>query len=190
MTAGAPVETPVPLSAADCAAVAVVPPETFSEAVRAPVASGLNVTVSEHDAPAARFTGQLLVAGKSPGLAPLYEMNSLSEAEPLLEIFTVWPALEDNRFTLPNARDAGLTVNDKVPPEPLPESGTVCGEPVALSLTLSVAVRSPSAAGVKITEMVQFAPAVTLVPQLLVCEKSPGSAPVRETATEVRAAVP
>ena len=52
------------------------------------------------------------------------------------------------------------------------------GLPAALSLTESVAVRAAATVGVKVTLMVQFAPAATLVPQVLVCAKSPGLAPV------------
>jgi hypothetical protein len=47
-----------------------------------------------------------------------------------------------------------------------------------LSAIESVARRLPVAAGVNVTPIVQEAPAVRLVPQLLVCEKSPGLAPV------------
>jgi hypothetical protein len=46
-----------------------------------------------------------------------------------------------------------------------------------LSLTESIAVRAAATVGVKVTLMVQFAPAATLVPQVLVCAKSPGLAP-------------
>jgi len=38
---------------------------------------------------------------------------------------------------------------------------------------LRVPVRVPPAAGLKVTEMVQLAPALTLLPQVLVWEKSP-----------------
>src|SRR5207244_1977590 len=42
----------------------------------------------------------------------------------------------------------------------------------------SVAVRAAATVGVKVTLMLHFAPAATLVPQVLVCAKSPGLAPV------------
>jgi len=57
--------------------------------------------------------------------------------------------------------------------EPVPLSATVCGEPVALSLMVSVPVRVPPAVGVKVTETVQLPPAAKLVPQVLVSVKSP-----------------
>jgi hypothetical protein len=52
---------------------------------------------------------------------------------------------------------------------PVPLRDTVCGLPEALSAILIEAARVPEAAGVKVTLMLQFAPAATLVPQLLVC---------------------
>ena len=52
--------------------------------------------------------------------------------------------------------------------EPVPERLRVCGLPVALSATLRVALRVPVAAGLKVTLIVQLAPAATLDPQVLV----------------------
>jgi hypothetical protein len=49
-------------------------------------------------------------------------------------------------------------------------SGTSCGLPEALSATLTFAVRVPFLVGVKVTVIVQFAPAATDFPQLFVCE--------------------
>jgi hypothetical protein len=62
--------------------------------------------------------------------------------------------------------------------------------PVALSATDSDALRAPVADGVKVTLIVQFAPAATLVPQLLVWAKLVGFVPVREMLVIVKAAVP
>jgi len=42
---------------------------------------------------------------------------------------------------------------------PLPLKLTVCGLPLALSVILSVSVLVPSALGVKVTEILQLAPA-------------------------------
>src|ERR1700722_1257730 len=72
----------------------------------------------------------------------------------------------------------------------VPERGTNCGLPLALSATESEAFRVPVLVGLKITAMVQVAPALTCVPQLLVCEKSCGFAPVIEIRERVRAAFP
>ena len=51
-----------------------------------------------------------------------------------------------------------------------------CGEPLALSATVSVPVRVPATVGVNATEMVQLAPAATLDPQFWVSTKSPEAA--------------
>ncbi len=51
---------------------------------------------------------------------------------------------------------------------PAPERATVCGLPLALSVIVTIADRAPAAVGVKVTMIVQFAPAATLVPQAFV----------------------
>ncbi len=42
-----------------------------------------------------------------------------------------------------------------------------------MSVTVTVPLRVPVAVGLKVTEIVQLAPAATLVPQVFVCAKSP-----------------
>jgi hypothetical protein len=59
-----------------------------------------------------------------------------------------------------------------------------------LSATLTEAVRAPVAVGVKVTEIVQLAPAASVAGQVLVCPKSPAFAPVTEMAVIVSPAVP
>src|SRR5713226_4780622 len=56
---------------------------------------------------------------------------------------------------------------------PIPVRLTDCGLPEALLVMLRVPLRLPDAVGVNVTLMVQFAPAVTELPQLLVWAKSP-----------------
>jgi hypothetical protein len=51
---------------------------------------------------------------------------------------------------------------------PVPERATVCGLPAALSVIVTIADRAPVAVGVKVTAIVQVAPAATLVPQAFV----------------------
>jgi len=50
----------------------------------------------------------------------------------------------------------------------VPVSPTDCGLLVALSVIVKVPVRAPAAAGVKVTLIVQLAPALTLLPQVFV----------------------
>src|ERR1035441_9703894 len=52
------------------------------------------------------------------------------------------------------------------------------------------APRIPAAVGVNVTEMLQFPPAATLAPQVLVCAKSPGLGPLSAMLVIVRAAEP
>ena len=51
---------------------------------------------------------------------------------------------------------------------PVPERATLCGLPVALSTILTRATLLPVTVGVKVTPIVQLAPAATLIPQLFV----------------------
>ena len=57
--------------------------------------------------------------------------------------------------------------------DPVPVKATPWGEPEALSVMVRVLVRLPAAVGVKVTEMVQFAAAARLDPQVFVSAKSP-----------------
>src|SRR6266571_4339857 len=50
---------------------------------------------------------------------------------------------------------------------PVPVRLTVCGLPLALSLTAIIAVRAPAAVGLNVTLIVQWAPAASEVGQLL-----------------------
>jgi len=52
------------------------------------------------------------------------------------------------------------------------------------------AMREPLAVGVKVTLIVQLAPAATLAPQLLVWAKSLGLVPTRAMLVRVKAALP
>jgi len=59
-----------------------------------------------------------------------------------------------------------------------------------LSVTASDAARVPGAVGVNVTLIVQFTPAPTLLPQLLVWAKSPEFVPVKATFDMFRVALP
>ena len=72
-----------------------------------------------------------------------------------------------------NVKLVGVTVNCGELEAPVPVSDTFCGLLEAESVSVSVPVRVPPAVGVKVTLTVQLAPAARLLPQLLLCEKSP-----------------
>ena len=86
----------------------------------------------------------------------------------------------------------GVAVRPKSPvgAEPAPLRLVVCGEPAALSATEIEAVKLAAEAGVKVTEIVQFAPAASDVPQVVVWLKSLGLAPARVIPEMVSAALP
>ena len=69
---------------------------------------------------------------------------------------------------------------------PVPVKETVCGLPLALSVTEMAPVREPATVGVKVTEMVHVPAAATETPHELVWLKSPLAAML----LIVRAAVP
>ena len=76
---------------------------------------------------------------------------------------------------------------------PLPLKVTVCGLPLALSVMDTLALRLPLALGVKVTLIVQEAPAANvleLLGQVLVWAKSPLLVPVKAMLLMVRAALP
>ena len=72
----------------------------------------------------------------------------------------------------------------------MPDSATVCGLPLALSVMLSAAVRAPRAEGVNITAIAQLAPAATELPHVLLCAKSLALVPVTAMPVMLKAALP
>src|SRR5215471_15465112 len=110
-----------------------------------------------------------------------------SVAVPLLFIATLVTALLVPVRCFPNATLTGLNVTaDAVP---VPFRVTLCGDGAALSVTLRVAVRTPVAAGVKVTWMMHVFPgpgaAATTNPLVHVVPaavaKSPAFVPVMES---------
>jgi len=73
---------------------------------------------------------------------------------------------------------------------PVPETGTACGLPEALSVTVTLAFRIPVAFGSKTTLMVQFAPAASVFPQVFVCKNSLACGPETATSPILSCAVP
>ena len=74
---------------------------------------------------------------------------------------------------------------------PVPDRDAVCGDPVALSATLSVAENVPLTGGVKLTLMAQLAAAASVVPQVVVKVKAEEAVPPpTEIAMPVSGAVP
>src|SRR6266852_1451084 len=91
-----------------------------------------------------------------------------NEAVPLLLRVTVWAVLLVPTSWLAKVRLAGerLTAGAEEA-VPVPVRLTVCGLPLASSLMVMLPVRVPVAVGVKVTLMLQLAPAATALPQVL-----------------------
>src|SRR5207247_922386 len=153
--------------------------------VRAPEAVGVKVTLMVQFAPAAKVAGlvgqalaPVLVAAKSPEGA-----NELivKAAAPVFVSVTV--RSEERRVGRECRKCRLVGANRKKGAVTFPLSVMICGLPPALSVSDSVPVRAPEAVGVKVTLMVQFAPAAKvdgLVGQalapVLVAAKSPEGA--------------
>jgi len=83
-----------------------------------------------------------------------------------------------------------LTEKSSVGVIPVPPRVTICGDPAALSAIESVVVKLVVETGVKVTEMVQLAPAASDSPQLLLSRKLLRLAPVRVIAEILSGPVP
>jgi hypothetical protein len=105
----------------------------------------------------------------------------------LLEIVMVCGAAVDPSPMVPKATLAGETVT----PAPIPVSESCCGLLVPVSVTLRVAVRVPTAVGLKTTARVQVAEAARVEPQVFWLRmKSAALVPVKATLLIVMEAEP
>jgi hypothetical protein len=158
--------TPVPVSET-LSGLSLALSVTVSDAVTVPGDEGVNVTLMAQLAPAARAVPQLFVCEKLPTVVAMLEM--VSAALPVLLRVTCWAELAVPTFWFPKLRLGceKLTMG----PKPVPVSETLCGLPLALSVTVSDALTVTGDEGVNVTLIVQPVPAARVVPQLFVCEK-------------------
>jgi hypothetical protein len=178
----------VPVRAAECGE-----PEALSAteiaAVRAAADAGVNVTVMGQLAPAASEAPQLLVWPKLLALVPVTEILVMVRgAVPGFESVMGSGVAAVLTSVAGNASGFGLSTACGAIPVPL--RAAVCGEPVALSVMESVALRLPADAGVNFTMMVQLAPTASDAPQVFVWLKLLAFAPVTDMPVMVSAAVP
>jgi hypothetical protein len=161
---------------------------TVTEPVRDPAAVGVNVTLIVQLAPTARLVPQLFVCAKSP-LAAMELI--VAAAVPLLDSVVACDAVVDPTTVLANDRLAGEAESDGPGAVPVPLRATAVAPDTSV-LIVSVPLRAPVAVGLNFTVTVQDPPAAMLVPQVLVCEKSPvivtddtaaGVEPLLETVT-------
>jgi hypothetical protein len=144
--------------------------------LRAPMADGVNVTVTAHLPGAATEVPQVLVSAKSPALAPpIVMLLTLRAAVPVFERVTVWAGLLVPTAWLAKAgRLDGERLTTGAVPVPVRATVWVLfATPLLLSVTVRVPVRLPIADGVKVTVIVQLALAATELPQVLVSAKFP-----------------
>jgi hypothetical protein len=106
---------------------------------------------------------QVLVANAK---LPVTEMVT-GRLEPVELVSIIdWGALVVPTVWLVKVNDEGLKVT---PPAavPVPLSDTLCGDPAALSVMLSVGLQVPATVGAKVTVMVHVPPPDSPVPQVL-----------------------
>jgi len=160
--------TPVPVKKIVCgepAALSVI----VTAPVLVPATVGSNVTETEQVPAGATEAPQVFVSAKSPEFAitsvrvPLPELVSVTVCASV-----VTPIVVEAKVRLDD--DRAITGRGAMA---VPLSATVCGEPAALSMTVSVPVRVPTAVGANVTEIVHVPSTATLVPQVLVWAKSP-----------------
>lgn len=97
-------------------------------------------------------------------MVPLIEMLLIvSAAVPLLVNVTVLAALVVLMTWFPKARLAGLSVTAGAGATPVPLNATLCGLPAALSLIETLALSLLLVLGLKVTLIVHFAPAASVL---------------------------
>src|SRR5512146_122532 len=123
-------------------------------------------------APAASEVPQLLLCEKSPALAPVIAIPLMvAVVVKVLLSEALWPGLELPTTWLLKVMLDGKRFRPEV--FPVPVRLAVCGLVAALSLTVRVPFRVPPSVGVKVTLMERVVPAASMLPQLLLCPKSP-----------------
>jgi hypothetical protein len=130
-------------------------------AFRAPPATGLNVTRTEHVAPGARPAapvGQLLFAVKSAAFAPVRPMLVIENATlPELERVTLWLPLVVFTSWSGNVKVPGVKLATDCVPTPLSEMFNA-GRTGSVLLMTRTELRLPMAVGLKVMDTVQVAP--------------------------------
>ena len=147
---------PVPVSGTDCGELGTSSAMVMF-ATRWPAPRGEKATLIVHETFGAKGPLQVLAVNmKSPGLAPLRRTEEIcSVAPPALVTVMLCAALTLPCAVVTNVRLPGVSVTAGWGAVPLPVSGTACGLPGALSLTVSDACRRPGPAGEKTMLIVQ-----------------------------------
>jgi hypothetical protein len=171
LSAGAAGATPVPASATASGVLALLA-LTVRLALRAPVAVGVKPRTTVHCAPAASDCPALQLelpsTRKSAAwLPPSVKSPSVAVPLPLFDRVSVWVVASSPTVMLPKSTAAPSTYcrSPVVASTPVPVRPTLCGEPLALLLTLRLPLAAPAPLGVKTTLIAQLAPAASVLPQ-------------------------
>lgn len=125
-----------------------------------PVCVGVKITLIVHLVLAARVAEQVVAEMlKSPVVEALIPVSA---TDCRLDSVNTLATLDDPTLVPGNVPVTGVSLTCT---PPVPERATVCGLPTALSLMVKVPVRAPSAVGVKVTMILQFLPAASVLPQ-------------------------
>jgi RES domain-containing protein len=154
--------------------------DSKTTAVLVPSAVGVNDTVIIQLPRDASELPHCVLSEKSFGLLPPSEiLEMVSVLPPVLESVMIWEELVWPTPSEPNERTAGW--KDAAGPDTaVPDRATLCGDPAAESDSKTTAVLVPSAVGVNVTLIVQFARDASEVPHGLMSEKSLGLVPPSE----------
>ena len=149
--------TPVPLNDTVCGLLLAVSVK-LNVPDRVPVALGENITEAVQLAPPAKVAGLVgQVVEVTPKSAKLLAMDlNVNAVDWLLVRVTVCAALLVPKACLAKVRVVGVSVTAAIP---VPLRLTVCGLLLALSVTFRLPLRTPTAVGVNVMEMVQVLPA-------------------------------
>jgi hypothetical protein len=169
---------------------------TLSVPVRLPTAVGLNVTVIAQLAAGASVVPLQLFAVSGNALALVPPMVAVPNTRDPVPVFIAYTCTAYTDPTRSCPKGTVVTtpvpnVNDSAGTPPVPLSETTCGDPGALSATVSVAVKLPATAGTNVTEIEHEAEAANDVPHVLPdTEKSAAFVPPSVTPEIVRLPLP
>jgi hypothetical protein len=160
-------------------------------AFSAPVAVGAKCPWMVQLSPTARLAPQVLAKTNEDAFVPVTAMLVIvNAAVPVLVMVTDCEALDVPTFTVPNNRLVAESVTGAAAALPVPLNAIDCGDVPALSVMVMAAFHAPAVVGAKCPWMLQLAPTVRLVPQVLAKMNEDAFAPVTAMLVIVNVAVP
>ena len=124
------------------------------------------------------------VGGANVAVAPVGSPDALSVTTPVngfveatLASVMLYTALDPPLPLRPAVKPTHSKSGGTGTASPVPLSVPVCGDPAALSATLTVALSAVAEPGVNVTAIAQLAPAASVAPQVVVCANDPAFVP-------------